>query len=98
MFLYDYDAMRAPARRTSHQLIIHADQLLCHNPLHIVCKKKDQIVCQELPGIAEGNRQRNRMGCWSSWCMASIRAVLLAVTQLSHYIVFRYYCARLWER
>lgn len=40
MFLYDYDAMCAPACRTSHQLIIHADQLLCHNPLHIVCKKK----------------------------------------------------------
>lgn len=48
MFLYDYDALRVPARRTSHQLIVRADQLIRRNHVHIIGKKKDKIVCQEL--------------------------------------------------
>lgn len=35
--------------------------------------KKYRIVRQELPRASYGNHQRNRIGCWSSWYMASIK-------------------------
>lgn len=36
MILYDFDAMSVPTCHTSHEMVVHVDQLIRHNLMHIV--------------------------------------------------------------